>query len=269
MTAPQRPDTSSATRKRPASTALGQVQAEFAGHIRDPLVKLVPAGIEDRRMGIYRDLVYRNLEGFVAGAFPVLRSILPDAQWHRLVRDFLQHYHCQTPYFLEISQEFIRYLEQRESTPDDPPYMLELAHYEWVELALDVAEAEPDWPAIDVNGDLLRGSPVVSPTAWSLAYRFPVHRIGPGWQDAEAEAPMTYLVVYRNREDEVKFMVINAVTARLLELIVVNEELTGEQAVGQLAIQMEHPDIQALCLAGAQILAKLQATGIILGVRRG
>lgn len=243
-----------------------QVQRQFAGHIRDPEGQSPPAGVEDRRMSIYRDLFYRNIEGFISGAFPVLHTILAEDRWHDLVRDFIRQYRCQTPYFLEISQEFLGYLQQRQPQPRDPPFMLELAHYEWVELALDVADVELDWSAIAANGDLLEGRPVVSPTAWSLAYQYPVHRIGPGWQAETPPPQATYLVVYRNREQVVKFMEINGVTARLLELIGANEQLSGAQALQQLAVEMGHDDLPRFYQLGREILGKLQASGIVLGV---
>lgn len=52
-----------------------QLQAQFAGHIRDPQVPVID-GIEDRRMQIYRDLFFNNVEGFTASAFP-----LPSGLW--------------------------------------------------------------------------------------------------------------------------------------------------------------------------------------------
>ncbi len=39
-----------------APEALARLQEEFAAHIRDPQNMAAPEGIEDRRMGIYRDL---------------------------------------------------------------------------------------------------------------------------------------------------------------------------------------------------------------------
>jgi hypothetical protein len=103
--------------------------------------------------------------------------------------------------------------------------MLELAHYEWVELALDVAQEEvpPPVPVADMASAILR----LSPLAWVLSYRFPVHQVGPGFQPEEAAEP-TYLVVYRNSADQVQFIQLNAATARLLELVRDNE--TGSAA---------------------------------------
>ena len=191
-----------------------------------------------------------------------------------MVRDFMANYRCQTPYFLEITQEFINYLQQSQSERPDPPFLIELAHYEWVELALDVSDAEPDWGRIDANGDPVSEIPVISPIAWSLAYQYPVHEIGPGWEQpgweqSEYGPPRVFLIVYRNREDVVRFMEINAVTSRLVELASNNETSSGGELIAQLAREMGRECDATLMDAGAEILSKLQASGIVLGVRAG
>ena len=86
-------------------------------------------------MAIYSELFFNNIEGFIASAFPVLKSLYDEDDWLVLVRKFFIEHNCKTPYFLEISQEFIEYLShQYQMTKKDPIFMLELAHYEWVEL---------------------------------------------------------------------------------------------------------------------------------------
>ena len=57
-------------------------QYEFTAHLRDPEHNPAPEGIEDRRIGIYRDLLYNNVESFLSGTFPVLRNIHDDDGWH-------------------------------------------------------------------------------------------------------------------------------------------------------------------------------------------
>lgn len=191
----------------------------MARYLRDPAGQPPPPGIEPRRLKIYEELVFNNIKGFIDGAFPVLHSLYEASDWERLAREFVNGHRCHSPYFLEISQEFLRFLLE-EYTPreTDPPFMAELAHYEWVELALDVSEDTlPDGEPPD-TARLPEAVPRLSPLAWSLAYRFPVHRIGPGFRPAQAEAP-TYLVVYRDRADKVRFMEVSAATSRLLELI--------------------------------------------------
>ena len=122
------------------TTALRKAQLEMAGFLRDPAGSHPPEGIEARRLQVYRDLVYRNIEGFISSAFPVLRSLYSDDDWEGLVREFIQTHRCETPLFLRISEEFLAFLSAL-----DPqrlrPFEAELAHYEWLELAVDVAEA--------------------------------------------------------------------------------------------------------------------------------
>jgi hypothetical protein len=169
-------------------SALKDSQMAMARYLRDPDKEPAPAGVEPRRLKIYQDLVYNNIEGFISGGFPVLRSLYEDADWHGLVRDFIDQHRCHTPYFLEISQEFIQFLLETHPLRDcDPPFMAELAHYEWVELALDVSqEVLPEPSAV---GNVLAAVPGLSPLAWLLSYHYPVQRIGPGFRPTEATDP--------------------------------------------------------------------------------
>lgn len=219
-----------------SESALKESQMRMARYLRDPATNPPPQGIEPRRLKIYEELIYNNVEGFIRGGFPVLRSLYEDDDWHALVRMFIDNHRCHSPYFLEISQEFLHFLMQGFTLRDcDPPFMAELAHYEWVELALDIAaeEFQPSPAPADLEGAI----PQLSALAWVLAYRFPVHRIGPKFRPEEAEEP-TYLVVYRDAEDAVKFVVLNAATARLLELVRDNKGQTVGQLLTQIAAEL-------------------------------
>lgn len=244
-------------------------QYAFAAHIRDPECAPPPQGVEDRRMAIYRDLFYNNLESLLAGFFPVLRRIFADEYWHAMVRDFFIRHRARTPLFLEIAREFLEYLQdEREANSGDPAFLLELAHYEWVELALSISDEEPDPSLADPNGDLMEGRPLISPLAWNQSYRFPVHRISPDFQpDLPGEQP-THLVVYRNRADDVEFLEINAVTQRLLQLVQENPDWTGHETVKRIAEELQHPQPGLVMQAGAQLLHDLRVRNVVLGTRR-
>lgn len=248
--------------------AFVRAQMAFAAHIRDPARTPRPADVEERRMKIYRELFYNNVEGFVASGFPVLRSLYVDPDWHRLVRDFFAHHRCKTPYFLEIAQEFLAFLEQEyPGAPNDPPFLLELAHYEWVELALQTEDETTPLQGVDPNGDLVHGVAVVSSLAWPLSYRFPVHRIRRDFQPSEPPAEPTHLLVLRDRTDRIRFNEINGVTARLLTLLQENRQETGAMLLARLAEEMRHPEPKAVVAAGANILEDLRRQGVILGSR--
>ncbi len=244
-------------------------QYEFTAHLRDPQKNAIPDAIEDRRMNIYRDLLYNNIENFIASGFPVLRKIYNDENWHRMVRDFFASHQSRSPYFLEISQEFLSYLQnERQADKNDPAGLLELAHYEWVELALHVSDEIINMHNIDANGDLLKQQPVFSPLAWPLVYQFPLHTIGPDNLPEKAPPQATYLVVYRNRNDNVNFLEINPVTARLIGLLQENNDYTGFDAVAHISKEMHHPRPELVAQGGLNALQELHEYGIILGTEK-
>ena len=239
-----------------------QTQYAFAAHLRDPDANPAPPDVEDRRMKIYRELVYNNIESFIATGFPVLRQLTADQQWYALVRDFVSRHCSHSPYFLEISQEFLKYLQEERPLVTDLPFMLELAHYEWVELALDVAEGYlPELPPVPV--DVMAESLQVSPLAWRLSYEYPVHLIGQEYQPAEPPEQPTFLVVYRNREQSVKFLESNAVTIRLLQLLE-TPHCTGLDALQTVAGELEHDNPEVIIAHGAELLEWLYQLDIIV-----
>lgn len=244
-----------------SGSALRASQLAMAACLRDPATAAAPPGVEQRRLAVYQRLVYNNIESFISKGFPVLRSLYRDDDWEQLVRGFIREHRCGTPYFLEISQEFLHYLlEEHRPRPVDPPFMTELAHYEWVELALDVADEETP-PAARVE-DPLAVVPQLSPLAWLLSYRFPVHRIGPGNRPQEAGDP-TYLVVYRDHQEQVQFMELNALTARLLELTRDNVTASGAALLDTLAGEagMVAGELQGF---GAELLADLLERAVLV-----
>lgn len=243
-------------------------QQQMTAYLRDPEHVLPPADIEQRRLDIYKDLVYNNIEGFISGGFPVLRSLYSDVDWHAMVRSFVAEHQCESPYFLEISQEFLRFLPMLVSAQDHHPgFLLELAHYEWVELAIDVGE-ESQVIECAVVDDFLTTVPMVSSLAWSLAYQYPVHQIGPGFQPTAPLDQSTYLIVYRNRQEEVQFIESNSVTARLLEMLGENDGRNNlRQLLVQLSVEMSVPDQDQIVDFGGKLIEDFFKLGIIINCR--
>lgn len=245
-----------------------RVQYAFTAHLRDPVRNPPPMGIEDRRMKLYRELLYNNVEGFIANGFPVLRGLYDDHAWHRLIRDFFSRHRSRTPYFHGIGKEFLDYLQtERAGQAEDPLFLLELAHYEWAEMALSISEIELDLDGVNECGDMLEEVPVLSPLAWPVAYQYPVHRISVDFRPSVAPSQPTYIVVYRGRDDQVGFLEVNAVTARLLQLMESQPELAGRQQLQKLAQELEHPKPEVVVKAGQEMLEGLRQRDIILGVR--
>ena len=244
-----------------------EVQYAFTRHMRDPEHTEAPADVEDRRVEIYRGLLYRNVEGFIANSYPVLRKITPDDKWHAMLRDYFRRHQSRTPLFPKMPQEFLQYLEKERNSKDDPPFLLELAHYEWIELALNIDTRELKMEGINPGGNLLQELPVLNPLHYLLCYRFPVHTISPDNIPLQAPEQPTYLAVFRNRKDKAGFFELNSVSARLLELIEKSEISTGRDALVKIAGELQHPDPEVVISGGLEIMQKLLEREVLLGTK--
>jgi len=247
---------------------LGDLQARFAAHIRDPQANAAPEGIEDRRMAIYRDLFFNNIKSFLSSNFPVLHSLYSTEEWDQLCRNFYRDHQCHTPLFPELPREFLQYLQ---SFPNGqlpgPAFILELAHYEWVELGLQLDENDPDEVEFLRNGDLLDGAPVLSPLAWPLSYNYPVHRIQKDFQPTIQPDEATHLLVWRQFDFQIKFMQLNVVTMMLLQHIREQPDQTGLQHLKTISGILNHPKPDAVIQGGSEVLQDLHQKQVVLGTR--
>ena len=239
-------------------------QYEFAAHIRNPEKNPLPSDVEQRRMNIYNELFYNNVEGFMSSTFPVLRSLYDDDSWHALIHDYFEHHKSHTPLFPEMPREFLKYLEaEREPKDDDFPFINELAHYEWVELALSVSDQELQQNTASVPDDIINCSLSLSPLAWPLSYQYPVHQIGPDFTPEQPGESPTFIIVYRDIHDEVHFMEINPVTAHLIHLITEQPGKTIQQQLEQIADELPNLSRETVINGGIETLKDLLGKNIL------
>ncbi|MFK7915029.1 MAG: DUF2063 domain-containing protein [Pseudomonadales bacterium] len=247
------------------------VQLDFAAHIRNPEAHPRPADVPAQRMQVYLDLFYNNIEGFLAGAFPVAKRVLGESLWHQLARRFVHEHPSDSPYFLDISQEYLSYLDQVKPT-EAPDYLLELCHYEWVELSLKVDERELPESGVDGLGDLRREPLLLNPLLWLLSYRYPVQRITPEFVPADVPEQPTRLLVYRDSLDQVRFRELSTLAFALVQQLLDAGDSTpsGEALLEALALQAAPETAaarQRFLEQGHQLLVELRDCEILLGSR--
>lgn len=253
-------------------------QRALGAYIRDPDNVPAPAGIEARRLQVYRELFFNNLQSMLAGNFPVIHRILASAstgdRWAPLIRDFYREHPSRTPLFTELPREFLRYLQHRaEEGRGDPPWLPELAHYEWVELALQISENVADTPPQHAaamapamapderwNGCTLR----LSPLAWPFAYRWPVHRLAPDCQPDSPPAEPTCLLLQRDADGAVHFQQLSTLTFALLDRIEQTPDLLARRLLDALAADTGAPSIAAFIEQGGAMLQQLCDAGTVI-----
>ena len=236
-------------------------QLEFTAHIRNPSANKKPAQVDDARMAVYREIVFNNILNSVTTCFPVCVQVLGKSDWEKLVRQFFAKHQATTPIFREIPQQFLQFLN---TAGHLPAYFQQLAHYEWVELAVNTKNTMPLDPPLNLskNTDLLNEKPILAPAHMLLEYDYAVHKISKRNKTKIAEK--TYLLVFRNSEFKVKFIELNSTTYQLLRLLKENNML-GKQALVRLAEDIKHPDADAVIQFGAEILRDLAKQGVIIG----
>ncbi|MBI1395507.1 MAG: DUF2063 domain-containing protein [Betaproteobacteria bacterium] len=241
-------------------------QAAFTQHTRDPRKHPRPARVSARRMRVYNELLFGNFRGFLDACFPVTRELLGDVRWTRLARRFFATHRCASPLFRQIPEEFVGWLRDARHTIRMADYVPHLVHYEWVELALDVMPDESPEVLTDRQADLLAGHPVLNPVSRLLEYPYAVHRIGPAYRPRPNQREHTTILAFRDANDEVRFIVMNAVSALLVRLLR-DGEPTGRDALERIAVEIGHPDPEIVLAGGAEILDNLRAEGAIVGSR--
>jgi len=142
-----------------------------------------------------------------------------------------------------------------------PPFMVELAHYEWVEMALQQSEADP-LPLSDAG--LLLDRPLqVSPLAWPLAYAWPVQSVGPDYQPQTAPVQPTLLLVRRAEDWSVKFSALSPLAWRLLQRIEEFPQLDGREQLEGLALEAGMAGAPEFMESGAGLLRQMHEEGVV------
>lgn len=238
-------------------------QLAFTARLRDSKNAPPLAGVPHERMAVYEEIVFNNLFESVSACFPIASKVIGKRKWLKLNQAFMRDYSAHSPLFRKIPEQFLHYLNN--ATPElqqlMPDYLNSLCHYEWVELLVSGIE-ETNPRSMQPDGDLASSKPVFSATMQLLNYDYAVHKITP--RKRPQQKTSTQLLVYRDASDIVKFIELNAVTYRLVSLLL-NEAITGKQALTLLAKELQHPQPESIIEFGLSILEDLRDQGVIIG----
>ena len=249
---------------------LQQYQQAFTAYIRDPIGQPRPKNVTIKGMNVYKEIVFNNLFESVSACFPVARKVLGKRAWLSLIREFIRVHSANTPIFRKIPEEFLTYLTNLDQYSSEvlPEYLTSLCHYEWIELLVStMADDSPETfinnQIVNVGVDLLEYQLAFSPTMQLLNYPYAVQKISPRYKPKEKVA--TYLLVFRDTEYIVKFIELNSITYRLIELLK-DKNMTSRQALFQITNEIGNLPLEHAIQFGLKILNELRNQGVILGV---
>ena len=189
-----------------------------------------------------------------------------EKKWKVLARSFFIEHTCRSPYFIDISKEFVEYLSSEyELGESDPVFMRELAHYEWLELDVSVRQSTQIVRTWDGHSPITHVQ--MSDLASLVSYQYPVHQISADFYPKQA-GEVVYIVVYRDATDEVNFTLINAVSAHLLNTIIQQRVVTVDSLSKTMFEAMPQLDLQQITESLQQVLQQLLKQEILLPVDR-
>jgi hypothetical protein len=246
-----------------AIPAFQVLQRQFLAHLRNPGQQPLPTGFARQGAGVYVDLLYNKFNDSLATCFPVTHALLGEAAWRQLLKAFIAEHRCRSPYYRQIPDEFVRYLQSGRQATDDPPFLSELAHFEWMELVLSIAEAEPVATDTLSDAQLMDSVLMFAPVMRLLHYVWPVQHISRAYQPGEPPFS-SHILGFRDGADQVQFIDLNPATAGLI--LRLQKQHTARQVLQALGKDLTASELSHLLLFGKGILADLHRQGAIIGI---
>ena len=125
---------------------------------------------------LYRNLIRTTLGEPLEDALPLTKALLEAAgAWEALLSAFLASRPALAPYYRDIPASFVAWLADSGWGQDRWPCLLQLAHYEAVELDVMRAPDEPPPPDLEPEPAPDRVA-VLDPAARNLAYGYAVQQ---------------------------------------------------------------------------------------------
>ena len=246
-----------------------QYQHQFVDYLRNKkeLSKSLP---EESR--IYAELYYSTVESCLHMCFPICSELLGEESWQQLMQCFIKEHRCQSPLYREIPNEFISYLLTNKPVMILPEFINDLTHYEWMELILETAEENSTPTLFPQKITLLKSVPILNPVLHIVQYRYPVQDITASdtlWKNWRMRTEpyvqtSTILAGFRDSQEQVKFVELNPVTARLIEILK-NNTRNQEHVLLQLSDEIQYSDPKQFLEFGRDMLKQLSEQHIIIG----
>ena len=160
---------------------------------------------------VYHRLVYNRFEDFIKTSFPLFSSFAGE-ELEPLIGEFLKLDHT-SPLLIDLGREFVEFFKETGTNlKESKPFLEDLLLYEWSEIEVFNAPDE-DGPSEFSWKDSYR----LSVSSKLLHLRYPVHRAGElSPEEILKRQGDHYILLYRDRESEVKRVKLTAFVYKFL-----------------------------------------------------
>jgi uncharacterized protein len=250
----------------PEEPAFVRAQRELSRHLRDPASHPSPPTLPEPRVAVYRRAVIYNIGRFMADNFPRIKAVLDSSTWDEMIRDYVIRHRATTPTFAKLPDEFLDYLRS-ERQVSDPPYLYELAHFDWLENVIATDERRIEPAGITLDGDLLDGAIAINPIHRIETYRFPILAIDEHHRPEAPPASPTNIVAFRDQRHQYGVLDLNAIALRLFIAVRDQPLLSARHILEEIASELKHPNPAVVVAGGLDILERMRRRGLVLGTR--
>ncbi len=178
-------------------------------------------GTRQKGLEQYRRLIRNNIHNAMEQAFPIARTVLTETQWARLIDDFLAQHPAATPQVWQLPREFYTFVKKgRYAGPFSLPFLNNLLLFEWTEIEVHTMKDKKPAP-YTMQGNPLSDRLVVHPEHKLIKLAWPVHLYAA--REALKHPGHYFLLTFRTRDFDVKFVDLPALHAHFFERIVAGE----------------------------------------------
>lgn len=224
-------------------------------------------GASPARVEVYRRLVRNAMRATIRRFIPRTVARLGEERFDHEVSTWLEAEGPRSKFLRDVPLEFGRFITYRWPGSDLPAYLVDLARHELVEMEVDAAPRRD--PVENKEGTSPVQLGLVSKIRFDPAVRIAdydhaVHELAAALDDRkQPPRRATTLLVYRDREHDVRFLALTPFAAALLRQLL--DGVTLGDAVRGAASSVAIPLDDALVVRAATLLADLAQRGAALG----
>lgn len=254
---------------------------DIARSMRNPEQFPHVKGWSAEQVGVYRELVFNNIESLLSNCFPLFKASIGEKTWSNVIEQFIAYHKSKTPYYFQLATELQDFLNHEasislprcaQSLVDLECQLILCAHFQNTKL----------FRSSDVTTEVLINNEIyLNETAWSLRYdypidalfnTFPINGLPPHQKNEFIETVNSmslkpcFIVVYRNQHHEVRQLKLNALSYYFFTLLSdysgSAEAVTPRHIICQLA-QTLNLSLEKVMTSGAELLQQWQRECIV------